>query len=190
MTPNIDAMSGDLAELKATVASLEEQLIALYAEKQYGLWSHGDSTTSPDELQTAVSNLEAQYAALLDERDAMLSDGSSELRAMVENLEQQYISVLNERDELISSGGLRGYLQMISNLENQYAALLEERNELVHGGEAAIAVQSLEAQVGALLEERNELVDSLARRGQHADRAKRRMVDLMSHIVEQEFQAN
>ncbi|MEO0649320.1 MAG: hypothetical protein AAFZ65_01415 [Planctomycetota bacterium] len=190
MTSNIDATSGDVAELKATVANLEEQLIALYAEKQYGLWTQGDAAVSPDELQTSVSNLEAQYAALLEERDALLSQGSSELREMVDNLEQQYISVLNERDELIANGGLRGYIQMISNLENQYAALLEERNELYANDDAEIAVKSLEAQVGALLEERNELASSLVQHGQHAERAKRRMVDLMSHIVEQEFQTN
>jgi chorismate mutase len=191
MTPNPQSQADDVAELRATVASLEEQLIALYAEKQYGLWPQNGEGGSPDDLQTTIDNLDAMYAAVLEERDALLAQGGADgLRRTIENLDQMYAAMLEERNELLEQGDTAGLRRTIENLDAMYAAMLEERNALLEGGDQATTIANLDAMYCAMLEERNELADSLARTSAHTERTKRRMVDLMSHIVEQEFQTN
>lgn len=161
MTSNIDPRVDEVAELRATVASLEEQLIALYAEKQYGLWPQQGSAGTPDELEATVANLDAMYCALLE-----------------------------ERNELLAEGGAEEMRQTIANLDAMYAAMLEERNELLADGGLATTVANLDAMYAAMLEERNELQQSLIARSAQTERAKQRLVDLMTHVVEQEFQTH
>ena len=191
MTLNFEGASAEVAELKATVANLEEQLIALYAEKQYGLWPQHAGAASPEELQTTIDNLDAMYAAVLEERDALAAQGGTgELRQTIENLDAMYAALLEERNALIEQGDTAALRRTIENLDAMYAALLEERNELLEGSSLQETIDNLDAMYAAVLEERDELADSLARRNQQTDRAKRRMVDLMSHMVEQEFQSS
>jgi uncharacterized phage infection (PIP) family protein YhgE len=54
--------SGDIAALQATVRSFEEQLHALYDERTHAPFGHGEAVAM-------VHNLEAQVAALLEERN-------------------------------------------------------------------------------------------------------------------------
>lgn len=56
------APSGDLATLQATVRSFEEQLHALYDERAHAPYGHGEAVAM-------VHSLEAQVAALLEERN-------------------------------------------------------------------------------------------------------------------------
>ncbi|MHC4263601.1 MAG: hypothetical protein ACYSWX_13825 [Planctomycetota bacterium] len=189
MTHHSPSQADDVAGLRATVANLEEQLIALYAEKQYGLWPQNEGGSSPDELQTTIDNLDAMYAAVLEERNSLLEQGGTEgLTQTIENLDAMYAALLEERNALVEMGDSASLRQTIDNLDAMYAAILEERNSYLEGGELHTTIANLDAMYASMLEERNELAEQLTEHGAHAERAKRRMVDLMSHIVEQEFQ--
>jgi len=121
MTASTAAQPGapTLSGLQATIASLEEQLIALYAEKQVGSWTPEDGSSS--DLQQELAEL----------RRAFLAGGgqgsSAAMQATIEGLEQQLAALYDERS---TGGDLAGLAETAANLEAQVAALLEERNDL------------------------------------------------------------
>jgi chromosome segregation ATPase len=169
----------DWRELRLALASLEEQLRSLYAERQAEGATPG---ASGSEAAATIESMEAQLRTLYEERQQQAGAGASDLQDRADSFEAQLRAIYAERQE---QGNLETSLH---GLETQLADIYAERatgNATVTQLEAA--VQSLESQVRALLEERNDLVSSLAGHGAQVDRAKERMIALVSQLIESEF---
>lgn len=93
-----DSVSGDTSALHITLESLTQQLHALYEEREHGGFS-GTPPSSLDALQTTVRSFEEQLHALYDER-AKAPYGHGEAVEMVHNLEAQVAALLEERNDL------------------------------------------------------------------------------------------
>lgn len=76
-----------------TVANLEAQLVALYQEKQMGGWASNSSPTV--DLHETIMNLEAQLSSLYAERTHDV-----DANGMVESMEQQIIALLDEKSSI------------------------------------------------------------------------------------------
>lgn len=119
---SIQPSTATVPELQATVASLEEQLIALYAEKQVGPWTPEDG--AGDDLQQELAELRSAVLATQG------GGAFAEMQATIEGLEQQLAALYDERSGSVSGAGSSELAETASNLEAQVAALLEERNDL------------------------------------------------------------
>lgn len=166
----------DWRELRLALASLEEQLRSLYAERQAeGTTSDGSSSES----DATIESMEAQLRSLYEERQQWTG---SDLQDRADSFEAQLRAIYAERQE---QGNLETSLQ---GLETQLADIYAERaSSNGTAAELEASVLSLEAQVRALLEERNDLLNSLAGHGAQVDRAKERMLSLVAQLIESEF---
>lgn len=158
--------------LRSTIASLEQQLIALYAEKQYGLWSPAEGDHSED-LQQELIELRTALRSIQEEAP------SGEAEQTIAGLAEQLASLYSEREQAPDTATLQMALE---GLEAQLASLYAERCEGGSGDSYEETANNLEAQVAALLEERNDLASVL-------ERAKARIVELIAAQVDGEFSA-
>jgi hypothetical protein len=141
--------SDSIDSLRETLASLEQQLVSVYAEREResGIHFSSDETLAAlyedkqrlsartiTELRESVENLTAQLADLYELREAGGADPAA-LLATIEGLNEQLLALYEER-ELDECGGPGGVLSrrdatcMAESLTEQVAALLDERNDL------------------------------------------------------------
>jgi len=144
----------------SAVASLEEQLVALYQEREEA------GGLSFDALRITIQGLDEQLRSLYDEQQSDNGD-RDRLRETAKNLEEQLVALYREREQENYVAGHHGKLgalvETLQSFEEQLAELYKEREGSRYGTAAANQmVDSLEEQVAALLDERNALVEELA----------------------------
>jgi chromosome segregation ATPase len=169
----------DWRELRLALASLEEQLRSLYAERQAEGATPGGSDS---DAAATIESMEAQLKSLYEERQHQAAAGDTELQDRADSFEAQLREIYSERQE---TGDIETSLR---GLETQLADIYAERATSTGSvAQLEAAVLSLESQVRALLEERNDLLNSLAGHGAQVDRAKERMISLVAQLIESEF---
>jgi len=138
----------------SAVASLEEQLIDLYRERE----SAGGA--SYESMRITIDGLDAQLRSLYEDSESTTHELAT-LKQTAKNLEDQLVALYQERvhDDYIGHVGADvSLVDTLKSFEEQLAELYKEREGSRYGlAEAHEMVDSLEAQVAALLEERDAL---------------------------------
>jgi len=140
---NVSA-SDEVTQLKFLNESMEQQLIALYAQQA----SHGTGSTLSLEV---VKSLEDQLVELYREKE-FSSNPSSEIN---NSLEAQLISLYSEREAF--SGSQSNLQEMLNSMERQLVSLYDDRAAGQSSPDhASEMITSLEDQVRAYIDERHD----------------------------------
>jgi chromosome segregation ATPase len=169
--------SESIDSLRETLASLEQQLVSVYAERERESGIHFSS----DET----------LAALYEDKQRLSARTIAELRASVESLTLQ----LADLYELRESGGAdpEALLATVDGLTEQLHALYEERefDEFGPPGtvltrvDATYMAESLTEQVAALLDERNDLEQQCEQIKSELRNTKKRAKEMIDALVSQ-----
>jgi chromosome segregation ATPase len=195
-----------MESLRESLASLEQQLVCLYAdrERENGVTFAADeslaalyedkqrlSARTIAELRETVENLTAQLADVYALREAGAEHDTSGLQATIEGLNQQLHALYEER-ELDALGaepadaGIAAMQATMKSFEAQLAAFYAEGEGLTVGHrEAACMAESLTEQVAALLEERNDLLQECESLKSDIRTTKRRAREMIDALVSQ-----
>lgn len=176
----------DGGRMAAAAASLENQLIDLYQEREQA------GGLSYEELKMTVEGLNAQLHSLYEDRE-----GSTEecqvLRETVKNFETQLASLYQDREHADYLSRFPVDVDVAAaarSFEEQLHAIYEEQSKARYGiSEANIMADSLEQQVAALLEERDELADTLTKARQTAAEQRSKARDLITAVFERAITA-
>ena len=192
--------------LRESLASLEQQLVCLYAdrERENGVTFSADeslaalyedkqrlSARTIADLRESVENLTAQLADVYELRESGAADANSSLLATIDGLNQQ-LHVLYEDRELnpfgsdLPEAGIAELHSTVQSLEAQLAALYAEGEGLsMSHRDAAFMAQSLTEQVAALLDERNDLMRECESLKSDIRATKRRAREMIDALVSQ-----
>ena len=201
---NTDAAS--IESLRESLASLEQQLVSLYAdrERENGVSFAADesiaalyedkqrlSARTIAGLRESVENLTAQLADVYALRESGAEADTSNLQATIDGLSEQ-LHVLYEERELNASeagpqeGGVAALQATVQSLEAQLAAFYAEgEGQSLSRSDLASMTESLLEQVAALLEERNELAHECESLKSDIRTTKRRARDMIDALVSQ-----
>jgi chromosome segregation ATPase len=207
--PHRNAAADSTESLRESLASLEQQLVSLYAdrERENGVTFAADeslaalyedkqrlSARTIAELRESVENLTAQLADVYALREAGGDADSSGLQDTIDGLNQQLHALYEEREEhaLNESGanlpdsGVAALHATLKSFEAQLAAFYAEGEGLSVGHrEAACMAESLTEQVAALLEERNDLAQECESLKSDIRTTKRRAREMIDALVSQ-----
>lgn len=174
-----NAAADSIESLRESLASLEQQLVCIYAdrERESNTPFSGDeslaalyedkqrlSARTIADLRESVENLTAQLTEFYALREFGAEAADSNLLAIIDGLNQQLHALYDERALSHASSDLpqadvATLRCTVQSLEAQLAVLYEEGEGLSLGHrDAAFMAQSLTEQVAALLEERNDLL--------------------------------
>lgn len=201
-----DANAESIESLRESLASLEQQLVCLYAEKERnaGVNFAADETLAAlyedkqrlsartiADLRETVENLTVQLADFYALREAGGDHAEGELMMTIEGLNQQLHALYEERELNGSTAGLPagdvGALQAaVQSLEAQLASFYAESEGQVLGrADLACMAESLTEQVAALLEERNDLAKECESLKADIRSTKRRAREMIDALVSQ-----
>jgi chromosome segregation ATPase len=169
--------SDSIDSLRETLASLEQQLVSVYAERERDSGIHFSS----DET----------LAALYEDKQRLSARTIAEQRESVESLTAQ----LADLYELRESGGPdpASLLATIDSLTEQLHAMYEDRQLDECGGPAGVLsrldatymAESLTEQVSALLDERNDLERECEQIKSELRNTKKRAKEMIDALVSQ-----
>jgi vacuolar-type H+-ATPase subunit I/STV1 len=169
--------SESIDSLRETLASLEQQLVSVYAERERESGIHFSS----DET----------LAALYEDKQRLSARTIAEQRESLENLTAQ----LADLYELRESGGAdtEVLLATVNGLTEQLHALYEEREfdefgppgTLLTRVDATCMAESLTEQVAALLDERNDLAQECEQMKSELRNTKKRAKEMIDALVSQ-----
>jgi chromosome segregation ATPase len=202
-----NAAADSIESLRESLASLEQQLVCLYAdrERENGVSFSADeslaalyedkqrlSARTIADLRESVENLTAQLADFYALRESGAdASSSSSLLATIDGLNQQ-LHVLYEERELNEFGaelpetGVAALHATVQSLEAQLAAFYADAESMPVGhGEAVCMAQSFAEQVAALLEERNDLLQECESLKSDIRTTKRRAREMIDALVSQ-----
>jgi chromosome segregation ATPase len=169
--------SESIDSLRETLASLEQQLVSVYAERER---ESGVNFSSDETL-----------AALYEDKQRLSARTIAELRESVENLTVQLADLYALRE---SGGADPESLQAtIDGLTEQLHALYEERELDEYGPagtvlsrvDATCMAESLTEQVAALLDERNDLAQECEHMKSEIRNTKKRAREMIDALVSQ-----
>ena len=201
-----NAATDSIESLRESLASLEQQLVCIYAdsERENGVTFSADeslaalyedkqrlSARTIADLRESVENLTAQLTDLYASRESGHEDADSSLLATIDGLNQQLSALYEERELNESSSGLpeTGVASLhatVESLEAQLVALYAEGEGLSLGHrDAACMAQSLTEQVAALLVERNDLTQECEGLKSDIRTTKRRAREMIDALVSQ-----
>lgn len=201
-----NAAADSIESLRESLASLEQQLVCMYAdrERENGVTFSADeslaalyedkqrlSARTIADLRESVENLTAQLTDVYALRESGDEDADSSLQATIDGLNQQ-LHDLHEERELngfssdLPETGVAALHATVQSLEAQLVALYAEGEGLSLGHrEAACMAQSLTEQVAALLDERNDLTQECERLKSDIRTTKRRAREMIDALVSQ-----
>lgn len=169
--------SDSIDSLRETLASMEQQLVSVYAERERESGIHFSS----DET----------LAALYEDKQRLSARTIAEQRESLENLTAQ----LADLYELRESGGAdpEALLATVDGLTEQLHALYEEREFDEYGPpgtalsrvDATCMAESLTEQVAALLDERNDLAQECEQMKSELRNTKKRAREMIDALVSQ-----
>ncbi|KDB50514.1 hypothetical protein X805_38980 [Sphaerotilus natans subsp. natans DSM 6575] len=201
-----NASADSIDSLRETLASLEQQLASLYADKERenSASFYGDeslaalyedkqrlSARTIAELNETVDNLTAQLADVYALRESGSDIADSSLRITIEGLNQQLHALyeereLNERFAALPESGVAALQATVQSLEAQLAAFYEEcEGQSLGRRDLACMAESLTEQVAVLLEERNDLAQECENLKADLRTAKRRARAMIDALVAQ-----
>lgn len=207
MNPSHHNASADSIEsLRESLASLEQQLVCLYADKE----RDSGATFCADEslaalyedkqrisarmiadLRESVESLTAQLADFYALRESGDEVANSSLQATIDGLNEQLHALYEDR-ELSQFGAdlpensIAALTATVQSFEAQLASFYSENQELGVGHrDAVFMAQSLTEQVAALLEERNDLVKESETLKADILATKRRAREMIDALVSQ-----
>ena len=201
-----NAATDSIESLRESLASLEQQLVCIYAdsERENGVTFSADeslaalyedkqrlSARTIADLRESVENLTAQLTDVYASRESGHEDADSSLLATIDGLNQQLQALYEERElNELSSGlpetGVAALHATVESLEAQLVALYAEGEGLSLGHrDAACMAQSLTEQVAALLDERNDLTQECERLKSEIHTTKRRAREMIDALVSQ-----
>ena len=201
-----NAATDSIDSLRESLASLEQQLVCIYAdrERENGVTFSADeslaalyedkqrlSARTIADLRESVENLTAQLTDVYASRESGHGDADSSLLATIDGLNQQLSALYEERELNESSSGLpeTGVAALhatVESLEAQLVALYAEGEGLSLGHrDAACMAQSLTEQVAALLDERNDLTQECEGLKSDIRTTKRRAREMIDALVSQ-----
>lgn len=199
------AATDSIDSLRESLASLEQQLVCIYAdrERENGVTFSADeslaalyedkqrlSARTIADLRESVENLTAQLTDLYASRESG-DENADSLLATIDGLNQQLSALYEERELNESSSGLpeTGVAALhatVESLEAQLVALYAEGEGLSLGHrDAACMAQSLTEQVAALLVERNDLTQECEGLKSDIRTTKRRARGMIDALVSQ-----
>jgi len=200
-----NAATDSIDSLRESLASLEQQLVCIYAdrERENGVTFSADeslaalyedkqrlSARTIADLRESVENLTAQLTDLYASRESG-DENADSLLATIDGLNQQLSALYEERELNESSSGLpeTGVAALhatVESLEAQLVALYAEGEGLSLGHrDAACMAQSLTEQVAALLVERNDLTQECEGLKSDIRTTKRRAREMIDALVSQ-----
>jgi len=200
-----NAATDSIDSLRESLASLEQQLVCIYAdrERENGVTFSADeslaalyedkqrlSARTIADLRESVENLTAQLTDLYASRESG-DENADSLLATIDGLNQQLSALYEERELNESSSGLpeTGVAALhatVESLEAQLVALYAEGEGLSLGHrDAAYMAQSLTEQVAALLVERNDLTQECEGLKSDIRTTKRRAREMIDALVSQ-----
>lgn len=200
------AEADSIESLRESLASLEQQLVCLYADKEResGVSFSADeslaalyedkqrlSARAIADLRESVENLTAQLADVYALRESGDSDANSSLLATVDGLSEQLHALYEERelDEIDSDRRethLAALHATVQSLKAELAAFYAEGEGLSLGHrDAACMAESFAEQVAALLEERNDLAQECESLKSDIRTTKRRAREMIDALVSQ-----
>ena len=201
-----NAATDSIESLRESLASLEQQLVCIYADKERenGVTFSADeslaalyedkqrfSARTIADLRESVENLTAQLADVYGSRESGDEEADSSLLATIDGLNQQLHALYEERELNESSSdlpetGVAALHSTVQSLEAQLAALYAEGEGLSLGHrDAACMAQSLAEQVATLLDERNDLVQECEKLKHDIHATKRRAREVIDALVSQ-----
>ena len=200
-----NAATDSIDSLRESLASLEQQLVCIYAdrERENGVTFSADeslaalyedkqrlSARTIADLRESVENLTAQLTDLYASRESG-DENADSLLATIDGLNQQLSALYEERELNESSSGLpeTGVAALhatVESLEAQLVALYAEGEGLSLGHrDAACMAESLTEQVAALLDERNDLMQECEGLKSEVRTTKRRAREMIDALVSQ-----
>ncbi len=200
-----NAAADSIESLRESLASLEQQLVCLYADKERDnsvSFSADESLAALYEdkqrlsartiadLRETVENLTAQLADFYAMRESG-ADNADGLLATIDGLNQQLHALYEEREldeqgRLLPESGIDALRATVQSFEAQLAAFYEEGAGLTVGHrEAACMAESLTEQVAVLLEERNDLAQENEQLKADILTTKRRAREMIDALVSQ-----
>lgn len=201
-----NAAAESIESLRESLASLEQQLVCLYADKEResGISFSADeslaalyedkqrlSARTIADLRETVENMTAQLADFYAMREHGDDAANSALQATIDGLSQQLHAFYEDREMEAAGSGLADHSiaalhATVQSLEAQLAAFYEEHEGQSLGhGEAVCMAQSFAEQVAALLEERNDLVQECEGLKSEIRTTKRRAREMIDALVSQ-----
>jgi len=201
-----NAAADSTESLRESLASLEQQLVCLYADKERedGVSFSADeslaalyedkqrlSARAIADLHESVENLTAQLADVYALRESGNPDANSGLLATIDGLTEQLHALYEDRELDEFGSGLReaavaALHATVQSLEAQLAAFRAEGEGLSLGHrDAACMAESFTEQVAALLEERNDLVQECESLKSDIRITKRRAREMINALVSQ-----
>lgn len=201
-----NAAADSIESLRESLASLEQQLVCIYADKERenGVSFSGDeslaalyedkqrlSARTIAELRETVESLTAQLADLYAAREHGAEAADSGLLATIDGLNQQLHALYEERElgefgSGLADSGVAALHATVQSLEAQLAAFYEEgEGQTLGRRDLACMAENLTEQVAALLEERNDLAQECESLKADLRTAKRRARDMIDALVAQ-----
>ncbi len=201
-----NAAADSIESLRESLASLEQQLVCIYADKERanGVTFSADeslaalyedkqrlSARTIANLRESEENLTAQLADVYALRESSHEDADSSLLATIDGLNQQLHALyeereLNELDSALPEAGVAALHATVQSLEAQLADFYAEGEGLSLGHRDAVCMaQSLTEQVAALLDDRNDLMQECKRLKSDILTTKRRAREMIDALVSQ-----
>lgn len=201
-----NAAADSIESLRESLASLEQQLVSIYAdrERENGVTFSADeslaalyedkqrlSARTIADLRESVENLTAQLADFYALRESGDEGAESSLQATIDGLNQQLHALYEERElnafgSDLPESSVSALHATVQSLEAQLASFYSEGETLGLGHRDAVnMVQSLTEQVAALLDERNDLVSECEGLKTDIHTTKRRAREMIDALVSQ-----
>ncbi|MDQ5896224.1 MAG: hypothetical protein RLZZ592_1874 [Pseudomonadota bacterium] len=201
-----NAAADSIESLRESLASLEQQLVCIYADRERessvmlpteeslaALYEDKQrlSARTIADLRESVESLTAQLAEFYALREAGAEGAENRLQVTIDGLNQQLHALYEERElrEISADLGETGVAELhftVQSLQAQLAALYAESEGLTLGHrDAAFMAQSLTEQVAALLDERNDLLHECANLKADILITKRRAREMIDALVSQ-----
>lgn len=200
------AAADSIESLRESLASLEQQLVSLYAdrERENGITFSADeslaalyedkqrlSARTITDLRDTVEGLTAQLADFYALREEGGDASNSSLMATIEGLTQQLSAFYEEREQEatgadLPANSIAALHATVQSLEAQLASFYEEgEGQRLGHGEAVCMAESFAEQVAALLEERNDLLQECESLKADVLTTKRRAREMIDALVSQ-----
>jgi chromosome segregation ATPase len=201
-----NAAADSIESLRESLASLEQQLVCIYAdrERENGITFSADeslaalyedkqrlSARTIADLRESVENLTAQLAEFYTARESGAESRESSLQSTIDGLTQQLHALYEERElnELsadLPETGVAALHATVQSLEAQLASLYADGDGLTLGHRDAVCMaESFAEQVAALLEERDDLLRECASLKSEIHTTKRRAREMIDALVSQ-----
>jgi chromosome segregation ATPase len=201
-----NAAADSIESLRESLASLEQQLVCLYAdrEREDGITFSADeslaalyedkqrlSARTIADLRESVENLTAQLTDVYALRESGSDGADSSLLATIDGLSQQLHVLYEEREQGESDSGpaetgVAALHATVQSLQAQLADFYSEGEALGLGHREAVCMaESFTDQVAALLDERNDLLQECESLKADIRTTKRRAREMIDALVSQ-----